>query len=98
MGITNSFGHGLGYEIMLPVTLGSKFVTLEVSSTQIPDTETREFSFNLFDLDTGITLKDVTYFIIVKKGNEQLFEGTYQRDDGILLILTIVHLLYEKDR
>ncbi len=86
MGITNSFGHGLGSEIMLPVTLGSKFVTLEVSSTQIPDTETREFSFNLFDLDTGITLKDVTYFIIVKKGNEQLFEGTYQRDDGILLI------------
>ena len=86
MGITNSFGHGLGSEIMLPVTLNSKFVTLEVSSTQIPDTETREFSFNLFDLDTGITLKDVTYFIIVKKGNEQLFEGTYQRDDGILLI------------
>jgi len=86
MGITNSFGHGLGSEIMLPVTLNSKFVTLEVSSTQIPDTETREFSFNLFDLDTGITLKDVTYFITVKKGNDQLFEGTYQRDDGILLM------------
>jgi len=86
IGITNSFGHGLGSEIMPPVMLGSKFITLEVSSTQIPDTETREFSFNLFDLDTGITLKDVTYFIMVKKGNEQLFEGTYQRDDGILLI------------
>ncbi len=86
MGITNAFGHGLGSEIMLPVILNSKFVTLEVSSTQIPDTETREFSFNLFDLDTGITLKDVTYFVMVKKGNEQLFEGTYQRDDGILLM------------
>ena len=86
MGITNSFGHGLGSEIMPPVILGSKFVTLEVSSSQIPDTETREFSFNLFDLDTGITLKDVTYFVMVKKGNEQLFEGTYQRDDGILLM------------
>ena len=86
MGITNAFGHGLGSEIMLPVTLGSKFVTLEVSSSLIPDTETREFSFNLFDLDTGITMKDVTYFIIVKKGNDQLFEGTYQRDDGILLM------------
>ena len=86
MGITNVFGHGLGSEIMLPVILGSKFVTLEVSSSQIPDTETREFSFNLFDLDTGITLKDVTYFVMVKKGNDQLFEGTYQRDDGILLM------------
>ena len=86
MGITNALGHGLGSEIMPPVMLGSKFVTLEVSSSQIPDTETREFSFNLFDLDTGITLKDVTYFVMVKKGNEQLFEGTYQRDDGILLM------------
>ena len=28
----------------------------------------------------------VTYFVIVKKGNDQLFEGTYQRDDGILLM------------
>ena len=86
MGITNAFGHGLGSEIMPPVILGSKFVTLEVSSSQIPDTETREFSFNLFDLDTGITLKDVTYFVMVKKGNQQLFEGTFQRDDGILLM------------
>ena len=86
MGVTNAFGHGLGSEIMPPVMFDSKFVTLEVSSSQIPDTETREFSFNLFDLDTGITLKDVTYFIIVKKGNQQLFEGTFQRDDGILLI------------
>ena len=86
MGTTNAFGHGLGSEIMLPVMLGSKFVTLEVSSSQIPDTETREFSFNLFDLDTGITLKDVTYFVMVKKGNQQLFEGTFQRDDGILLM------------
>lgn len=86
MGTTNAFGHGLGSEIMLPVILGSKFVTLEVSSSQIPDTETREVSLNLFDLDTGITLKDVTYFVIAKKGNEQLFEGTFQRDDGILLM------------
>ena len=84
MGITNVFGHGLGSEIMDPVALGSKFVILEVSSSQIPDTEIREFSFNLFDLDTGITLNDVTYFIMVKKENKHLFEGTFQTDDGIL--------------
>ncbi len=71
---------------MLPVILGSKFVTLEVSSSQIPDTQIREISFNLFNLDTGITLKDVTYFIMAEKSNELLFEGTFQRDDGILLM------------
>ena len=70
MGTTNAFGHGLGSEIMLPVILGSKFVTLEVSSSQIPDTQIREISFNLFNLDTGITLKDVTYFIMAEKSNE----------------------------
>ena len=86
MGMTNAFGHGLGSEIMPPVMLGPKFVTIEVSSSQIPNTETREVSFKLFDLDTGITLKDVTYFVMAKKGNEQLFEGTFQRDDGILLM------------
>ncbi len=86
MGTTNAFGHGLGSEIMLPVILGSKFVTLEVSSSQIPDTQIREISFNLFNLDTGITLKDVTYFIMAEKSNELLFEGTFQRDDGILLM------------
>tara|TARA_Y100001949_G_scaffold7366_1_gene5410 strand:- start:5277 stop:6803 length:1527 start_codon:yes stop_codon:yes gene_type:complete len=86
LGTTNAFGHGLGSETMAPVALGSKFVILEISSSQIPDTEIREFSFNLFDLDTGITLNDVTYFIMVKKENKHLFEGTFQTDDGILLM------------
>ena len=84
MGMTNVFGHGSGSEIMPPVILGSKLVTLEVNSNQIIDSEIREVSLSLFDIDSGINMKDVTYFIIVKKGNEQLFEGTFQRDDGIL--------------
>jgi glutamate N-acetyltransferase/amino-acid N-acetyltransferase len=31
MGMTNAFGHGLGSEIMPPVMLGPKFVTIEVA-------------------------------------------------------------------
>ena len=30
MGMTNAFGHGLGYEIMPPEMLGSKLVSLEI--------------------------------------------------------------------
>ena len=37
MGVTNAFGHGLGYEIMPPEMLGSKLVSLEISSDTWPD-------------------------------------------------------------
>ena len=67
MGMTNAFGHGLGcrlgYEIMPPEMLGSKLVSLEISSDTWPDKDTKEISFALFETDTGVTVKDVTYFI-----------------------------------
>jgi len=45
MGMTNAFGHGLGYEIMPPEMLGSKLVSLEISSDTWPDKDTKEISF-----------------------------------------------------
>jgi len=90
MGMTNAFGHGLGYEIMPPEMLGSKLVSLEISSDTWPDKYTKEISFALFETDTGVTVKDVTYFIMLTKQNEVLFDITGQRDDGtfILKLLT----------
>ena len=90
MGMTNAFGHGLGYEIMPPEMLGSKLVSLEISSDTWPDKDTKEISFALFETDTGVTVKDVTYFIMLTKQNEVLFDITGQRDDGtfILKLLT----------
>jgi len=90
MGMTNAFGHGLGYEIMPPEMLGSKLVSLEISSDTWPDKDTKEISFALFETDTGVTVKDVTYFIMLTKQNEVLFDVTSQRDDGtfILKLLT----------
>ena len=43
--IPDSYGHGLGYEILPPVDLGSKQVALEISSNPISDSDTREISF-----------------------------------------------------
>jgi len=86
MGMTNAFGHGLGYEIMPPEMIGSKLVSLEISSDTWPDKDTKEISFALFETDTGVTVKDVTYFIMLTKQNEVLFDVTGQSDDGTFML------------
>ena len=84
--ISESYGHGLGYEIMPPEMLGSKLVSLEISSDTWPDEYTKEISFALFETDTGVAVKNVTYFVMLTKQNEVLFDITSQRDDGIFVL------------
>ena len=84
--MTNAFGHGLGYEIMPPEMLGSKLVSLEISSDTWPDEYTKEISFALFETDTGVAVKNVTYFVMLTKQNEVLFDITSQRDDGVFVL------------
>ena len=86
IGTTNAFGHGLGYEIMPPEMLGSKLVSLEITSDTWPDEYTKEITFSLFETETGVTVKDVTYFIMLTKQNEVLFDVTGQRDDGTFML------------
>ena len=87
--IVDSYGHGLGSEVLPPELIGSKMVTLEVSSHPILDTDTREIYFSLYETDTGITVKDVTYSIIAEKENKLLFDETFQSDDGIVALKLI---------
>jgi len=84
--ISESYGHGLGYEIMPPEMLGSKLVSLEISSDTWPDEYTKEISFALFETDTGVAVKNVTYFVMLTKQNEVLFDITSQRDDGVFVL------------
>jgi len=86
MGMTNAFGHGLGYEIMPPEMLGSKLVSLEISSDTWPDEHTKEITFSLFETDTGVNVENVTYFIMLTKQNEVLFDVTEQSDDGAFML------------
>jgi len=80
--IAESYGHGLGYEIMPPEMLGSKLVTLEITSDTWPDEYTKEITFSLFETDTGVNVENVTYFVMLTKQNEVLFDVVGQRDDG----------------
>jgi len=84
--ISESYGHGLGYEIMPPKMLDSKLVSLEISSDTWPDEYTKEIIFSLFETDTGVNVENVTYFIMLTKQNEVLFDVTEQRDDGTFIL------------
>jgi len=84
--ISESHGHGLGYEIMPPEILGSKLVSLEISSDTWPDEYTKEITFSLFETDTGVNVENVTYFVMLTKQNEVLFDITSQRDDGVFVL------------
>jgi len=84
--ISESYGHGLGYEIMPPEMLGSKLVSLEITSDTWPDEYTKEITFSLFETDTGVNVDNVTYFIMLTKQNEVLFDTTGQRDDGTFML------------
>ena len=84
--ISESYGHGLGNEIMPPEMLGSKLVSLEISSDTWPDEYTKEITFSLFETDTGVNVENVTYFVMLTKQNEVLFDITSQRDDGIFVL------------
>jgi len=87
--IPDSYGHGLGYEVLPPIDLGSKQVALEISSNPIPDSDAREISFTLFDTSNGVTINDVTFFVMATKQNQTLFDVTGQRDDGTFVIRLI---------
>ena len=86
VGMTNAFGHGLGYEIMPPEMLGTKLVSLEISSDTWPDEYTKEITFSLFETDTGVNVENVTYFVMLTKQNEVLFDVTEQSDDGTFML------------
>ena len=85
LSLQNAYGHGLGYEILPPVMLGDKEVALEVTSAQYsdPDSADRQIALSLFETSSAITVREVTYHITAYKGNDFLFEDTFQSDDGI---------------
>ncbi len=85
---SQAFGHGLGFEVLPPVMLGDKEVSLEVSSSlrENPENPEREITFSLFQTSNGVSIKEVTYHITAFKGNEFLFEDTFESDNGIFIM------------
>jgi hypothetical protein len=82
----NVFGHGVGSETLPPQMLGDRKVAMEVSSTVDNATSRKQIVFSMFDTNTGITIRDVTYKIKAIKNDQTLFEGIYQTKNGVLTL------------
>ena len=46
----------------------------------------KKYHLHLFETDTGVNVENVTYFIMLTKQNEVLFDVTGQRDDGTFML------------
>ena len=82
----DTFGHGLGSEIMDPVTVGDKQVTLEVGSTTDNDTQIRQITIDLSETSTRTLIKETTFAVELIKGGEVILVNNFERDDGVLIM------------
>ena len=88
LGVTvhGAYGHGTGYELTPAVPLGDSMVVLEISSLPSDDGGT-EMRFSLFDANSMITIRGVTYEVAATKGDAHLFNQTFESRDGTLVLL-----------
>jgi len=82
----DTFGHGLGSEIMDPVSVGDKQVTLEVGSTTDYDTQIRQITIDLSETSTRSLIKETTFGVELIKGGDILLVNNFERDDGVLIM------------
>ena len=80
-----AFGHGVGFETLPPKMLGDRKVAMEVSSNVDNSTNRRQITFSMFDTETGITVRDVTYHVKTIKNSNVVFEGDYKAGNGALI-------------
>lgn len=78
------FGHGVGSEKLPPVQMGQKLVTVEVASSQTPDS--KQISIAFIDASNSISIRDTTFKITATKGESKLFDETFKADDGVIII------------
>ena len=86
--IQQSYGHGLGTEILPPVDIGSKKVSLEATAIPFdnPEINGRQIEFALVDANTRVTIRDVTFLLKIMQGDDLILEHTFQKHDGILIV------------
>ncbi len=86
--IPHSYGHGVGFEILPPVKVGDRLISLEVSTTEYADPKNpnKQVSFVLFDVDSTFSLKDVTFHVTGKKAGSVIFDQTFTSKYGVLVL------------
>ncbi len=85
--IPDAFAHGLGSEILPPVFLGNRNVTLSIGESQLTPDSTKSskiVAITLFETDTKKPVRDVTFHVVASRQKQVLFDYTFQRNNGDL--------------
>lgn len=87
-----AFGHGVGGEILPPVSIDGKNVTLSLNiNPPVFDDKTGEYEIliRLYDTNTQEVIPHVTYLVELSKDGEQLFRERFHDDSSNLSIKVI---------
>ena len=87
--VPDIFGHGLGGEVLPPVTIGDKDATLSIGiSPSVYDENNSEtnISLKLYHSDSFAIIEHVTYEFELKKNGKQIFKDIFHDELGYLNI------------
>jgi len=84
-----AFGHGTTAEVMPPVMIGNKNVTLLASAQNSGDftTDEKQVFFRVHETQTAADVNNVTFNVKASKNNKFLFNHTFQSDTGRLWLI-----------
>ena len=86
--LPNAFAHGLGGDQAEPLSFGDTNVTVRTDLTPydltLGDIDEVNMKIRFFDVDTNLTLDQVTYRVEIWKGDELLARNLFYDDDGRL--------------
>ena len=86
------FGHGLGGEVLPPITIEGKQVSLSIGITPSvydPEKPEKNISLQLFDANTDAIVEHVTFEFELKKEGKQIFKEIFHDELGNLNIKVI---------
>ncbi len=86
--VVSAYGHGLGQDETLPVTIGGKQVAvegrIEPSFMPVPESSHPTFLIRAHDENNNITVAGIDYRIIVELRNETLLDQRFRSSDGVV--------------
>lgn len=85
--VKTAFGHGLGFEVLPPVSIGNRNATLSIfvnPPTFDPNNKEYDVAMNLVDSKTQDAIKHVTYLVELVKDDKTIFKYKFRDDLGKL--------------
>lgn len=87
--VGSAYGHGFGFEVLPPISIGNSHATLSILVNPPkfdPDNKEYDISVNLVDSKTQAVIENVTFLIEVTKDGKTVFKDKFHDDLGNLYL------------